>query len=167
MTLEDINALSPSAFVEVFGDLYEHSPWIAEQAAILRPFSDVEDMLAKMDAVIAGASEDKKLALLRAHPELAGKAAIDGTLTEASAEEQASAGLDRMFDDEFKALTEMNTAYGERFGFPFIICVKLTNKAGILDALKQRLDNTPEQEFETALGEVGKIARLRLEGIRS
>ena len=167
MTLDEINALSTPGFVETFGSLYEHSPWIAEAAAGLRPFRDLGDMLAKMETVVSTAAEDKRLALLRAHPELAGKAAIDGTLTEASTEEQASAGLDRMHKHEFDALTQMNAKYSERFGFPFIICVKLTNKAGILQALATRLENTFDEEFETALAEVGKIVRLRLEGLVS
>ncbi|MDJ0921356.1 MAG: 2-oxo-4-hydroxy-4-carboxy-5-ureidoimidazoline decarboxylase [Henriciella sp.] len=167
MTLEDINAMPAPAFVETFGGLYEHSPWIAAAAAALRPFDGRADMLAKMNSVVEEASEGQKLALLRAHPELAGKAAIDGTLTEASNEEQASAGLDRMHEHEYAALTQMNAAYSERFGFPFIICVKLTTKAGILEALAQRLKHTPEQEFETALEEVGKIVQLRLEGMLS
>ncbi|MEM9939312.1 MAG: 2-oxo-4-hydroxy-4-carboxy-5-ureidoimidazoline decarboxylase [Pseudomonadota bacterium] len=167
MTLDEINTLSNDAFVEAFGGLYEHSPWIAEAAADQRPFRNVEDMLARMETVVSNAAREKRLALLRAHPELAGKAAIDGTLTEASTEEQASAGLDRMHKHEFDALTQMNSTYSEHFGFPFIVCVKLTTKAGILQALADRLENTPDEEFETALAEVGKIVRLRLEGIVS
>lgn len=167
MTIDEINALEPAEFIDRFGSIYEHSPWVAEAVASERPFSDTAQLISKMDAIVTAAPEVEKLTLLRAHPELAGKAAIDGTLTDASQEEQASAGLDRMLPDEFNALTRMNAAYNERFGFPFIICVKLTNKPGILQALSTRLDNTREAEIQTALGEVAKIAQLRLEGMMS
>jgi 2-oxo-4-hydroxy-4-carboxy-5-ureidoimidazoline decarboxylase len=103
------------------------------------------------------------LELLRAHPELAGKAAIDRTLTKESTAEQASAGLDRLSAEEFALFHERNAAYAARFGFPFIICVRLTNKAGILEAMRTRLGATREAEFKTALGEVMKIVELRLE----
>lgn len=167
MTLDQVNTLAPEAFVEMLGGIYEHSPWVAEAVASRRPFDDLDELHAEMEASVSAASEAQKLALLRAHPELAGKAAIDGTLTQASKEEQASAGLDRMLPEEFQALTEMNAAYRERFGFPFIICVRLQTKASILAALENRLENSAEAEFETALGEVSKIAQLRLEGVIS
>ena len=165
MTLEDLNTQTPEAFVETFSGIYEHSPWVAEAAVPKRPFQSVEALGDAMQASVEAASHDQKLALLRAHPELAGKAAIDGTLTQASKAEQASAGLDRMLPEEFRQLTDMNAAYSQKFGFPFIICVRLTTKAGILAALEKRLENTIQNEFETALGEVYKIARLRLEGV--
>ena len=167
MTLDDVNRLPPEVFVDTFGSIYEHSPWVARAAAERRPFRDYRDLSSHMQASVKAASNAEKLALLRAHPELAGKAAIDGTLTRASQDEQASAGLDRMLPDEFAALTAMNAAYNAKFGFPFIICVRLTDKAGILAALESRLKNTVEDEFETALGEVHKIAQLRLEGVLS
>jgi 2-oxo-4-hydroxy-4-carboxy-5-ureidoimidazoline decarboxylase len=164
VTIDQINALEQAEFIDRFGSIYEHSPWVAEAAVMERPFLNAAQLISKMDTIVNAATNNQKLTLLRAHPELAGKAAIDGTLTNASKEEQASAGLDRMLPSEFEALTCMNAAYNERFGFPFIICVKLTDKAGILDALRSRLDNSREAEFLTALGEVAKIAQLRLEG---
>lgn len=167
MTLDEINSLPSDAFVETFGDIYEHSSWVAETAVTARPYRGVEHMLAAMDEIVAQAPEARRLALLRAHPELAGKAAIDGTLTNASQEEQASAGLNRLLPDEFERLTKLNTAYQDKFGFPFIICVKLATKAVILTALEERLGNKYHEEFETALGEVSKIVRLRLEGMIS
>lgn len=167
MTLDEVNTLPPDAFLETFASIYEHSPWVAEAVVSDRPFDSLNALSRHMQAAVETASHDKKLSLLRAHPELAGKAAIDGTLTQASKQEQASAGLDRMLADEFQALTEMNAAYNDRFGFPFIICVRQTTKAGILAALENRLNNTVEHEFETALGEVYKIALLRLEGVIS
>ena len=134
--------------------LFEHSPWV-EARATSRSHADLM-------AVVYAATPDEQLALIRAHPELAGKAAIDRTLTDASAAEQASAGLDRLIPTEFKFFHALNAAYCERFGFPFIICVRLTDKAGILVAMKERLANDRATEIATALGQVGEIVRLRL-----
>jgi 2-oxo-4-hydroxy-4-carboxy-5-ureidoimidazoline decarboxylase len=141
--------------------LFEHSPWV-EARADARPSSG--DRHADLMAVVATASDAERLALIRAHPELAGKAAIDGTLTQASAAEQASAGLDRLTPDEFARFHDLNTRYRARFGFPFIICVRLTDKAGILAAMAARLANERDVEIATAIGEIGKITKLRLEG---
>jgi 2-oxo-4-hydroxy-4-carboxy-5-ureidoimidazoline decarboxylase len=113
-------------------------------------------------AVVHDAAPDEQLALIRAHPELAGKAAIESRLTEASATEQAAAGLDRLTPQEFARFHDLNAAYHERFGFPFIICVRLTDKAGILAAMENRLSNNQEQEMTTALTQIGEIVRLRL-----
>lgn len=167
MTLGEVNTLAPEAFLATFGSIYEHSPWVAEAVLSDRPFTSVDTLREQMQAAVEHASDEQKLVLLRAHPELAGKAAIDGTLTQASKQEQASAGLDRMLPEEFQALTDMNAAYNDRFGFPFIICVRQSTKAGILAALENRLKNTVEEEFETALGEVYQIAQLRLKGVIS
>ncbi|WP_156840302.1 2-oxo-4-hydroxy-4-carboxy-5-ureidoimidazoline decarboxylase [Novosphingobium aquimarinum] len=140
--------------------LFEHSPWVEERADA-RPSSG--DRHADLMAVVAEASDAERLALIRAHPELAGKAAVDRTLTDASAAEQASAGLDRLSPEEFERFHALNSAYRERFGFPFIICVRLTDKAGILAAMEARLAHTREEEIATAIAEIGKITRLRLE----
>ena len=140
--------------------LFEHSPWVEERADA-RPASG--DRHADLMAVVYQATSDERLALIAAHPELAGKAAIDRTLTEASAAEQASAGLDRLTADEFDTFHRLNAAYGERFGFPFILCVRLTDKAGILAAMERRLLNPRSIEIAVALGEIGKIIALRLE----
>ena len=139
--------------------LFEHSPWV-EARADAQPSSG--DRHADLMAVVAAASPEEQLALIRAHPELAGKAAIDHSLTEASAAEQASAGLDRLSDAEFARFHALNAAYRERFGFPFIICVRLTDKAGILAAMEQRLGNDRDAEIAQALSEIGAIVRLRL-----
>lgn len=141
--------------------LFEHSPWV-EARADARPSSG--DRHADLMAVVATASDAERLALIRAHPELAGKAAIDGTLTQASAAEQASAKLDRLTAEEFARFHDLNTRYRARFGFPFIICVRLTDKAGILAAMAARLANERDVEIATAIGEIGKITKLRLEG---
>lgn len=140
--------------------LFEHSPWIEERADAL-PSSG--DRHADLMAVLHAASADEQLALIRAHPELAGKAAIDRTLTDASASEQASAGLDRLTQGEFDQFHALNAAYRDRFDFPFIICVRLTDKAGILAAMKRRLGNGRDAEIATALEQIGEIVRLRLE----
>ncbi len=140
--------------------LFEHSPWVEARAHARASLGNRHADL--MDVVYA-ATPEEQLALIRAHPELAGKAAIDRTLTDASAAEQASAGLDRLSPQEFARFHALNTAYREKFDFPFIICVRLTDKAGILAAMEARLHNTPEAEVAAALAQIGEIVRLRLE----
>ena len=140
--------------------LFEHSPWVEERADA-RPSSG--DRHADLMAVLHDATPEEQLALIRAHPELAGKAAIDRTLTEASAAEQASAGLDRLSPKEYDRFHALNAAYRERFAMPFIICVRLTDKAGILAAMEWRLANDREEEVATALEQIGEIVRLRLQ----
>ena len=140
--------------------LFEHSPWVEERADA-RPSSG--DRHADLMAVLHGATPEEQLALIRAHPELAGKAAIDRTLTEASAAEQASAGLDRLSPEEYDRFHALNAAYRERFAMPFIICVRLTDKAGILAAMERRLANDRDEEVATAVAQIGEIVRLRLQ----
>lgn len=140
--------------------LFEHSPWVEERADA-RPSSG--NRHADLMAVLHNATSEEQLALIRAHPELAGKAAIDRTLTAASAAEQASAGLDRLMPEEYDRFHALNAAYRERFAMPFIICVRLTDKAGILAAMERRLANDPDQEVATALAQIGEIVRLRLQ----
>jgi 2-oxo-4-hydroxy-4-carboxy-5-ureidoimidazoline decarboxylase len=137
--------------------LFEHSLWVEERADA-RPSSG--DRHADLMAVVREAAPEEQLALIRAHPELAGKAAVD--LTQASAAEQASAGLDRLTQAEFDRFHALNSAYREKFGFPFIICVRLTDKAGILAAMERRLANDRDTEIDTALEQIGEIVRLRL-----
>ena len=148
------------AFIARYGTLFEHSPWVVERAADRLPLPDLH---AGLMQVVHDATPDEQLALIRAHPELAGKAAVDGSLTEASAAEQASAGLDRLTQAEYDRFHALNAAYAEKFGFPFIICVRLTDKAGILSAMERRLANDCETEIATALDQIGEIVRLRLE----
>ncbi len=140
--------------------LFEHSPWV-EARADARPSSG--DRHADLMAVVRDAAPEERLALIRAHPELAGKAAIDGSLTDASAAEQASAGLDRLTPDEYARFHQLNAAYRARFDMPFIICVRLTDKVGILAAMAARLAHDRETEIAAAIDEIGKIVRLRLE----
>ena len=154
--------MSPAEFVARYAALFEHSPWVVERAAGRLPFDDIHGGLMQ---VVRGASPEEQLALIRAHPELAGKAAIDGRLTEASAAEQASAGLDRMTPAEFERFHALNAAYSAKFGFPFIICVRLTDKPGILAAIESRLGNDRDSEIQTAIEQIGEIVRLRLEAM--
>jgi 2-oxo-4-hydroxy-4-carboxy-5-ureidoimidazoline decarboxylase len=158
MTLDELNRLDRDSFVARFGFLFEHSPWIVAEAADHRPFADLPAMLGVLTGILDAAAPKDQLALLRAHPQLADKVAM----TKESTHEQASAGLDRLSEAEFNRFHKLNDAYYQRFGFPFIICVRLTDKAGILQAMEQRGENSPEQELRTALSEVGKIVELRL-----
>lgn len=159
MSEQAIMAMSEADFVARLGFLFEHSPWVVERAAARRPFDDLH---AGLMQVVADASDEERLALIRAHPELAGKAAIDRTLTAESTAEQAAAGLDRLTEAEFARFHALNAAYRERFGFPFIVCVRLTDKAGILAAMERRLSHSRETELAAAIEEIGKIVRLRL-----
>jgi 2-oxo-4-hydroxy-4-carboxy-5-ureidoimidazoline decarboxylase len=114
---------------------------------------------------LSAAPRERQLALIRAHPDLAGRAAIEGSLTESSQREQASAGLDRLTPDEYASFTRLNTAYRERFGFPFVVCVREHTKESILRVAAERLEHTRDEEVRVALEEVAKIARLRLEAL--
>lgn len=151
------------AFVAAFGGLFEHSPWVAEAAWRRRPFASAAGLEAAFAAALREAPPERKLALLQAHPELAGREAAAGELTAASAGEQGRAGLDRLSADELDALRRLNADYRERFGFPFIVCVREQTKDSILAAGAARLAHPPARERDVALGEVVKIARLRLE----
>jgi len=161
-TLAAVNALDRSGFVAAFGGVYEHSPWVAERAFAARPFVGVTVLAAAMAATVAAAGEAEQLALLRAHPDLAGRAALAGELTAASTAEQARAGLDRLTPAEMERFRGANDAYVKRFGFPFIQAVKHWGKAHVLVAFEYRLLNRREQEMRTALDEVDKIAFMRL-----
>jgi 2-oxo-4-hydroxy-4-carboxy-5-ureidoimidazoline decarboxylase len=165
MTLEAVNSLDAAAFVAAFAEIYEHSPWVAEAAATLRPFASVAALHAALSGAVAAAPEATRLALLRAHPDLAGKAALAGELTDSSRREQAAAGLGGLSPAEMARFTEANTRYRERFGFPFILAIKYWTKAHILAAFDGRLNNGREAEMATALAEVDKIAFLRLLGL--
>lgn len=155
-----------AAFLARFGPVFEHSSWIAEEAwdAELRP-DTAEGLHAAMVAVLRDAPREQQLALLNAHPDLAGKLAVRGELTADSTSEQAGAGLDRCTPAEFQRFTELNDAYKAKFGFPFILAVKGRSRAEILQAFEQRIHNTPDVEFETALAQVERIALLRLKDL--
>lgn len=164
-SLAELNKADRAAFVAVLGHLFEHSPWVAEEAWPLRPFASPETLHAALCATMRAAARDRQLALIRAHPDLAGRLARQKKLTTESTREQASAGLDRLTDAELAEFTRTNDAYRETFGFPFIICARLNAKAAILAAMKQRVANPLQTEFITALGEIEKIAWLRLQDV--
>ena len=162
---ERLNALDRAAFLALAGPVFEHSPWVAERAWTARPFDGIEGLHRAMMQVVANASADDKLALLRAHPDLAGKAARAGTLTADSTREQAGAGLDRLNDAEYIRFERLNRAYRKKFGFPFIVAVRRHTKETILAAYEQRLANDRDREIDMALKEVGLIAQLRLQNL--
>lgn len=154
-------------FIARYGGIYEHSPWVAEQVSTLG--GDIEDLsvlAALMADCVDNAAVEQQLELIRAHPDLAGKAQVAGELTQASTTEQASAGLDQCSPEEFTRFQELNDAYWQRFGFPFVMAVRGQDRVAILDAFAQRLGNSYAVEFETALIEIHKIARLRLDAMR-
>jgi 2-oxo-4-hydroxy-4-carboxy-5-ureidoimidazoline decarboxylase len=164
LTIEEINNLGREEFVARFGSLYERSPWVAERAWNARPFAGLDDLRGAMVEAVRAAPEGRKMDLIRAHPDLAGKAAVAGELTRESEGEQASAGLDRLSPEEYGTFTRMNREYREKFGFPMIVAVRRHgSKESILRNARERLGNSREAEIETALGEIHEIARLRLE----
>lgn len=162
MLLSQLNSLSHDEFVRTVGPVFEHSPWIAEETWPKRPFASVEALHAALCEIVRSAGEGKQLALIRAHPDLVGKLALAGQLTKESTGEQASAGLDRLTAQEVELFQQNNAAYKEKFGFPFVICARLNKKEAILNGFKVRLQNSREQEIQAALGEIFKIAELRL-----
>jgi len=162
LALGDINRLDQAGFTQALGFVFVLSPWVVTRAHAARPFASREALHAAMMAVLDGAPETDRLALIRAHPELAGKAAIAKTLTAESQGEQASAGLDRLTPEEFARFHELNAAYGANFGFPFIICVRLNDKSSILSAMTRRLAHDPQSEVGEAIAQIGLISRLRL-----
>ena len=162
VTLAQINGFDRSAFVTALGHLFEHSPWVAEETWSRRPFRDVAHLHSELCATMRAAGKERQLALIRAHPDLAGRLAQQRKLSQESAREQASAGLTTLTEQETTTFQAMNAAYLQRFGFPFVICARLNAKSAIVDAMTARLRNDAEQEFETALAEIEKIARLRL-----
>jgi OHCU decarboxylase len=165
LTLPAINTLGEEAFVTAFGALFERSPWVARTAWRRRPFQSMADLHLAFEDAIRHAEPDDRVALIRAHPELAGREAEEGELTDESKREQATAGLDRLTAGELRRLTELNRAYRERFGFPLIVCVREHTKGSILAWGEARLERSRDEEVQTALLEIGKIAHLRLHDI--
>ncbi|MGJ9417843.1 allantoate amidohydrolase [Massilia sp. CMS3.1] len=169
-TLASLNTLDDAAFAAALHGIYEHSPWIAERAAPRRPFATLAALKLALQEVVGAAGEDERLALLRAHPELAGKAAIAGALTQESTDEQRACGLNLCSVDEYARLQELNAHYNEKFGFPFILAVKgptgrgLT-RTGIIETFARRLKNTRTDECAEALRQVHRIAEIRLSAL--
>ena len=162
ITLQEINSFDQISFVKALGSLFEGPPWIVEEAWRLRPFTSVNDLYQTLCTIMYEASVERQVELLRAHPDLVGRAALAGTLSSSSTGEQAAAGLDNLSSEEIATFTRLNAAYAERFGFPFVICARENKKESILAGFAARLHHTREQEIAIALGEVAKICSLRL-----
>jgi len=160
MTLAEVNSLDQEGFVTALGGIFEHSPWVAEQAWASRPFATVAGLHETMVRAVERASEEQQLTLIRAHPDLGAR--VNPKMSAASAGEQAGAGLDRLTAEEFERLQALNSAYREKFGFPFIYAVRGSTKYDVLRALEQRLQASMELERSTALTQIGRIAQFRL-----
>lgn len=164
------SAMSEAEFVEKFGGIYEHSPWVARGTwarGLDERHDTVEGLAGALAATVDAADEATRLALIRAHPDLAGRAAVRGELGEASRREQAGAGIDQCSPEEYDRFQSLNEAYKRRFGFPFVMAVKGSDRQAILAAFEERLGNDPAAEFERAIAEIHRIARFRLGGFRS
>jgi 2-oxo-4-hydroxy-4-carboxy-5-ureidoimidazoline decarboxylase len=162
---DELQRLDRKRFVELFGGVFEHAPWVAERAFDAGPFHNIEALHGAMVDAMRRAPRERQLALIRAHPDLAARAAMAGALTAASSAEQASAELDQCTPSEFERFRELNDRYQRKFRFPFILAVKGRTRAELLAAFEQRLDNAPEAEFDEALNQIARIARLRLEDL--
>ena len=162
--VEALNGLPRDAFVARLASIYEHSPWVAERSFAARPFASIDALHATMQRTMLAASPDEQMALIRAHPELAGRLAA-AQLTEHSRAEQAGAGLDRVTPAERERMQALNERYREKFGFPFIVAVKGLDWSGIIERMEARLPNARDVEIATALEQIGRIARFRLEAL--
>jgi 2-oxo-4-hydroxy-4-carboxy-5-ureidoimidazoline decarboxylase len=163
ISLQSLNTADKAAFVAALSDVYEHAPWVAETVAGRRPFATLAALHDAMTAAVRAASADRRLALIKSHPDLAGKAARAGTLTRESKAEQAGAGLDRLTEAELGEFQRLNAAYRDKFGIPFIVCVRRHSKESMLRQFERRLRNDAAAETETALIEIFRIAALRLD----
>ncbi|WP_233801853.1 2-oxo-4-hydroxy-4-carboxy-5-ureidoimidazoline decarboxylase [Paraburkholderia sp. HP33-1] len=164
-TLDQLNSISGGAFVAALSGIFEHSPWVAEVAARERPFASIDELHRRMSQIVETSGEDKQLALIAAHPELAGKAAVRGELTAESTREQSGAGLEQCTREEFDKLHELNRAYREKFGFPFILAVRGYDRHGIIANFESRVNNSRAEEMRASLDQIYRIARLRLDDL--
>jgi 2-oxo-4-hydroxy-4-carboxy-5-ureidoimidazoline decarboxylase len=163
VALENLNAINAVEFAAALGDIYEHAPWVAEQVAARRPFATLAALHQAMQDAVRNAGTERQLALIKAHPDLAGKAARTGNLTAESTAEQTSAGLDRLTEEEYATFHRLNDNYLKQFGFPFIVCVRRHTKGSILRQFELRLRNDAAAERLAVLEEVFRIAALRLD----
>jgi OHCU decarboxylase len=167
LTLKQLNALPEAEFLRLFGGVLEHSPRYAQLVCAGRPYASAEEVAQAFRQASEQGGSEAQLALIRTHPDLAGKAALAGDLTSESASEQASAGLDRLSTEEYAEFFRLNAAYHARFDMPYVVGVREHDKASILAGAAERLKHSPEQERATALQEIGKIAQLRVLGLIS
>ena len=161
--LDRLNTAAAAEVAALLAPIYEHSPWVAEAAAAKRPYANLAALAAALEAAVNEAGRERQLALLNAHPDLAGKAARAGALTDFSRGEQAAAGLSALSEDDYARFQRHNAAYRAKFGFPFIVCVRRHGQDSILAQYERRLAHDSETEFRAALAEVFRIARLRLD----
>jgi 2-oxo-4-hydroxy-4-carboxy-5-ureidoimidazoline decarboxylase len=167
VNLATLNQLPKPAFTQILGAIFEHSPWVAEGAYASKPFASIEALGTAMVQTVDNASLEQQLALIRAHPDLAGKAALAGELTTESTSEQKGAGLDRLTPEEFAKFHHLNDAYKAKFAFPFILAVRGHDTRSILAAFETRLLNDAESEKSEALRQIARIAGFRLADLLS
>jgi len=165
--LSDLNACSRDDFVAALANIFEYSPWIAERAATMRPFARVNQLFAEMKAAVDHAPPERRLALIKAHPDLANKTQRAAGLTAESNAEQNSAGLDRLSDAEYQAFERVNNAYRSKFGFPYIVCLRRHTRDSILRDFERRLPNDAVTEMQKSIEEICRIAALRLDQLVS
>ncbi len=166
-SLADLNACSKDEFVTALANIFEYSPWIAEQAASLRPFAGVQQLFDAMKAAVDRAPSELRLALIKAHPDLANKTQRAAGLTAESSAEQNSVGLDRLSDAEYQAFERVNNAYRSKFGFPYIVCVRRHTRDSILRDFERRLPNDAKTEMQKSIEEICRIAALRVDQLVS
>jgi len=162
LSIQQINQLDEAQFIQTLGGIFEHSPWVAEQAFASRPFESADALHQTMLDIVKGSSVEQRKTLIYNHPELAGREAAAGELTEDSRQEQAAAGLNYCSPQELSSLRSLNQQYREKYGFPFVIAVKQLTRQDILQALEARLQNSPQQEFDRCIDEIGRIAEFRI-----
>ena len=163
-TIDKINKLSRSEFVEIFANIFEKTKWIAEKLYNQKPFDDFKDLCSKMLGIFETAGKETQLKILGAHPDLADKVTVN-LLTSNSRSEQSNAGLDQCSEEEFNEFKNLNKSYRQKYGFPFVIAVKGKNKIEILSEFRKRILNSVDEEFNEAIIQIGKIANLRLNEI--
>ncbi|MEP1206668.1 MAG: 2-oxo-4-hydroxy-4-carboxy-5-ureidoimidazoline decarboxylase [Rhizobiaceae bacterium] len=165
ISLSTLNDMSDDEFVAALKDIFEHSPWVAKAVVGMRPFKSVRSLHSAMVNAVGDASQRAQMDLICAHPDLAGKAALAGELTDSSTSEQAGAGLDTLSGEEYETFHKLNNGYKSKFGFPFILAVKGHDKHSIMKAFQTRLEHDLEQEQIEALRQIAEIGRFRLEAL--
>ncbi|HET7480476.1 MAG TPA: 2-oxo-4-hydroxy-4-carboxy-5-ureidoimidazoline decarboxylase [Rubrobacteraceae bacterium] len=162
-TVDEVNRMTKQEFVARFGTLYEHSPWVADGAYSQHPFGGISELHEAFARTVRDAPRERQVELIRSHPDLAGKAAMAGELTDESTAEQSSAGLDRLSPQEYETFTRINREYRDKFGMPMVVAVREHTRESIIAQAKARLSHSRDEEIETALGEIDKIAWIRLQ----
>ena len=162
ISLQKLNSLDTAGFIQFLGGVFEHSPWVAERVAGQRPFASTDELHAAMVAAIEAAGQEAQLRLIRAHPELAGKAAVRGEMTEESNREQRGAGLDQCSPEELASIQSLNAQYQQKFNHPFIVAVRGHTRQSVIALVTQRLKNSAAEEQAECLRQIYRIGELRL-----